>query len=63
MLLFGAVLTGREIRLDQRKTSVSEVTERGIMIYTNRQVMDVSFSWLKDLTLPWERWSRGACWA
>ena len=55
MVLFGAGLTWMALRGIGRRTVLIEVRERGIIIYANPEAIDVSFSLLRDLFIPWER--------
>jgi len=55
MVFFGAGLMWMATRRLRRRTVLIEVTERGIMIYAKPEAIDVSFSLLEDMFIPWER--------
>lgn len=55
MVVFGAGLLWMGVRLIRRRPVLMEVTDRGIMIWSKAEAINVSFSLLKDLFVPWER--------
>lgn len=55
MAFFGGGMIWMGVRFIRYKPVLMEVGERGIMIWAKPEAIDVSFSLLKDLFIPWER--------
>lgn len=58
MLFFGAGMIWMGTRFIRYKPILMELSERGIMIWSNPEAINVSFSLLRDLFVPWERLER-----